>query len=271
MSESIDPAPPSAEPAHAVERRGDGFRERGEQVTRTEAFVDAAFAFAVTLLIFVGEDSPIPRSLDQLYDTLRQIPAFAASFACVTLMWSAHHRWSRRYGLDDTGSVVRSLLLVFLVLIWVFPLRMMFGTAFMWLSSLVFPPDSPFRIPFTVDLGDHPGEGLRTMFIVYGVAWCSMCFLIAELYRHAWSRRDSLDLDRTERIGTRGEIAQWRYGVFVGVVSIAIAVTLDASGPTWLYSAPGMAYFLMSFTGLAGAVAERRTARALDAGSARSP
>ncbi len=36
----------------------DGFRERGMQVTRTETFVDAAFAFAVTLLIVNLEKFP---------------------------------------------------------------------------------------------------------------------------------------------------------------------------------------------------------------------
>lgn len=36
----------------------DGFGERGMQVTRTETFVDAAFAFAVTLLIITLEKLP---------------------------------------------------------------------------------------------------------------------------------------------------------------------------------------------------------------------
>ena len=35
--------------------RADGFRERGAAVTRLEAFVDAAFAFAVTLLTDVAQ------------------------------------------------------------------------------------------------------------------------------------------------------------------------------------------------------------------------
>lgn len=109
-------------------RRPDGFRERGHQVTRVEAFVDAAFAFAVTLLVIsVGDDLD---SVPKLIDAIKEVPAFAASFALVALIWFAHHGWSRRFGLDDHGSVFRSLVLVFFVLVWIFPLRMMFRAAF---------------------------------------------------------------------------------------------------------------------------------------------
>ena len=39
----------------------DGFRERGAQVTRLEAFVDAAFAFSLTMLVISTND--VPRSI----------------------------------------------------------------------------------------------------------------------------------------------------------------------------------------------------------------
>lgn len=56
-----------------------GVRQRGEQVTRLETFVDAAFAFAVTLLV-VSFDA-MPSSFAELYDALRRLPAFLAGFA----------------------------------------------------------------------------------------------------------------------------------------------------------------------------------------------
>ena len=53
-----------------------GVRLRGEQVTRLETFVDAAFAFAMTLLV-VSFDA-MPESFSELYDALRRLPAFLA-------------------------------------------------------------------------------------------------------------------------------------------------------------------------------------------------
>ncbi|MGB9155391.1 MAG: hypothetical protein WCB20_02790, partial [Chthoniobacterales bacterium] len=41
----------------ALPRRG-GFRLRGLEMTRLESFVDAAFAFAVSLLVIAGQQVP---------------------------------------------------------------------------------------------------------------------------------------------------------------------------------------------------------------------
>ena len=65
-----------------------GVRQRGEQVTRLETFVDAAFAFAMTLLV-VSFDA-MPDSFAELYDALRRFPAFLAGFAILALFWHAH-------------------------------------------------------------------------------------------------------------------------------------------------------------------------------------
>ena len=69
-----------------------GFRVRGEAVTRLETFVDAAFAFAVTLLV-VSFDA-MPDSVAELYDALRRLPAFLGGFAILAILWIAHHRFT---------------------------------------------------------------------------------------------------------------------------------------------------------------------------------
>ena len=89
-----------------------GFRLRGTQMTRIETFTDAAFAFAVTLLV-VSIDA-IPSSYNDLVLALQGVPAFAISFALLFMFWHAHHDWSRRYGLNDFLTVVLSGVLVFL-------------------------------------------------------------------------------------------------------------------------------------------------------------
>ena len=245
-------------------RRPDGFRERGQQVTRVEAFVDAAFAFAVTLLVISGTGDNIG-SIPELTDALKDIPAFAASFAMVAMVWFAHHQWSRRFGLDDHSSVIRSLVLVFFVLVWIFPLRMMFRAAFAWVSGMMLPRDSALRIdfPFVLSREDAWGD-LRLTFIIYALSSITLSPSIAGLYAHSWRLRDSLDLDDEERVGTRCEIARWRFSALVGALSIAIAIVLEPRAG-WMWGLPGMAYFAMSFTGVVQSVAERRARKALPA------
>ncbi|MER3546282.1 MAG: hypothetical protein C4338_01270, partial [Rhodanobacteraceae bacterium] len=60
-----------------------GFRYRGGENTRIEAFTDAAFAFALTLLMIGG--GHVPTSIDQLLGALVDLPGYAASFALLCL------------------------------------------------------------------------------------------------------------------------------------------------------------------------------------------
>ena len=50
-----------------------GVRLRGAQMTRLETFTDAAFAFAVTLLVISVDD--VPRSYDAFIVALQGVPA----------------------------------------------------------------------------------------------------------------------------------------------------------------------------------------------------
>jgi uncharacterized membrane protein len=234
--------------------RKDGFRERGQQVTRLEAFVDAAFAFAVTLLVIrVGT---VPTSIPDLYDALRAVPAFAASFAIVAMFWMAHNTWSRRYGLDDGAPVFFSLLLVFLVLVYVYPLRMLFGSGFGWATQAL--PDA-FRL--------NPGfrlDSLRSvqqMYVIYAIAWSTLGLVIVQLYRIAWKRRAELELSLDEQAATRAEIARWLMVPATGFVSLVLALALpfgENRVGAALAGLPGVVYSLMGFTGLVMAAYERR-------------
>ena len=226
---------------------GDGpLRERGGQVTRLEAFVDAAFAFAVTLLV-ISFDA-IPDSIEALVLALKGVPAFAVSFALIAWFWYLHSCWSRRYGLDDGMTTWLSLLLVFLVLVYVYPLRMLFSGMFQWLSGGWLPAG------YTINsIGD-----LRMMFVAYALAWSTLGLVILALYRHAWKRREALDLSRAERIELRGTLAALTLIPLSGLLSGLTAAFMPASFGGHALSMSGMCYWLMMLTGPVSARAERR-------------
>jgi len=120
-----------------------GFRLRGLEMTRLEAFIDAAFAFATTMLII--SQSGIPSSVAELTDALKDVPAFLTSFATIASFWYAHRSWSRRYGLEDTPAVLISLALVFVMLIFVFPLKMAYSALFAWITAGFLPTSFALR------------------------------------------------------------------------------------------------------------------------------
>ena len=193
----------------------DGFRQRGENMTRLETFTDAAFAFSVTLLVVGGGDS-IPSNFDEMIIAMKQVPAFAASFANIMLFWHAHHVWSRRFGLENAGSIFLSLLLVFVVLVYVYPLKAIYSGAIEFFSGGYFPTY------FSID----SVEDLRTMFVIFGAGYASMSAVIALLNRHALRHWDVLLLNELERFDTRTLQRWWMICTAVPLVSIALALTL---------------------------------------------
>src|SRR5215204_2185504 len=99
------------------------FRWRGEDVSRIEGFSDAVFAFAVTLLVVSLE---VPKTFDELLATMRGFFAFAICFALLLSVWYDHYKFFRRYGLRDFLIVVLNAALLFLVLMYVYPLKFLF-------------------------------------------------------------------------------------------------------------------------------------------------
>lgn len=228
------------------DNHGDAQRVRGREVTRLEAFVDAAFAFAVTLLV-ISVDA-IPRDAGALIAALKGVPAFAASFALLAMLWWTHANWSRQYGLQDGRSVWLSLLLVFLVLVYVYPLRLMFASFFAWISG------GWLSSGFGID----SGEDVAILFGAYALAWTTLGLVTLALYRHSWRRRDDLRLDPEERIVLRGQIAAQAMIPLTGVLAILVIVLALAIGKPALAAMSGFAYALMSLSGLAMTRAQAR-------------
>ena len=190
------------------------FYNRGAETTRLETFVDAAFAFALTLLV-ISFDA-VPASYDELVNALRAIPAFLLGFAVLMMFWAAHRKWLIRFGLDTTTAMMISLVLVFVILVYVYPLRAMSTAAVSamtngWLPTI-----------FVVTSVDQ----VRGLFGIYGSGFvlCSAC--IVALNAHALSLRKSLSLTAEELFLTRTELGGWLVVASIGLLSILMAFTV---------------------------------------------
>ena len=209
-----------------------GFRLRGEAVTRLETFVDAAFAFAVTLLVVSFDE--MPDTAAELYDALRRLPAFVAGFAILAMFWHSHHRFSRRYGLEDGAVITLSLAFVAAALFYVYPLRMVMSAAMNFFTGGWAP--SEFHV------SSH-GE-FQMIFIVYGIGFAVLSGILAWMNLHALRHADALELDAPERAVARAEIVSHLLLMATAALSIVIALLLQP-GAYWAYGFPGMAYGLL--------------------------
>ncbi|HEX7112390.1 MAG TPA: TMEM175 family protein [Mizugakiibacter sp.] len=231
-----------------------GFRIRSTQPTRIDAFVDAAFAFAVTLLVVsVGS---VPESMPQLLDAMRGIPAFALSFLAIARVWLTHRQWSRRYALEDAYTTRLNLGLVLVVLLYVYPLRLISALALSSISDGVLAERA---------LQTLQGAGeLRVLYATFAVGYAVVAIILALLHRHALRCADAVGLSAVERLRTRTTAQLWTAMAAIALLSLLLAVfvPMGRAQPLPLDSLPGLAYLLVF---VARAVLVRRERAALAA------
>ncbi len=193
----------------------DDVRLRGLEMTRLETFCDAAFAIAVTLLVIA--DGTIPESYGELLAALKDVPAFLFSFAIIVTVWIAHRRWSRRYGLEDGWTTLISLAMVFVMLVYVYPLRMMASAFMSFLSGGFLPSNITYE-----------NRDLAGLFVVYGLGFAFQTSLLALLYFRALRAQQMLLLDEIESLRTRHEIFDHGILAATGLISAIVAAVLPA-------------------------------------------
>lgn len=227
-----------------------GFRWRGTEITRLEALSDAVFGFAITLLVVSLQ---VPDTFTEMLGMLRGLPAFAASFALLFLVWLNQHHYFRRYGLVDGTTTFLNALLLFVILFFVYPLKFVFQLVIgMILGPAWFPAGGRGHGPVLVP-GQQP-----LMMMVFGAGYVAVFGIFVLLNLHAWRQADALELDEVERFETRDNIIESGMNVGIGVLSMLFA----AFGGPAATMAAGMCYWLvgpaMTINGFAARAARKR-------------
>ncbi|SEI63953.1 TMEM175 family protein [Frateuria terrea] len=209
-------------------------QREGIEAGRLDMFVDGAFAFTLTLLVIGGD--VVPDSAAALLHVLGGIPAFAVCFWMIAFFWHGHVRWRRRCPRADATGRWLSLLLVFFALIFVYPLHMMFASLANMFSGGLLP--SRFRLVGASEI--------RTLLVVYGIAFTCMAGTLTLLFWHAARRAQRegfspLDAQREQLV--------WIVPALLGLASALIAVLMPLSAPPVLWSLPGFLYVLMFLIG----------------------
>src|SRR5216110_4113503 len=208
-----------------------GFRLRGIDMTRLETFIDAAFAFAITMLVIAAQQ--IPDNIKTLLAAFKNVPAFVASIIVLGIFWRGHWLWSRRYGLEDGVSILISWAVIVTILIFIYPLKAIFGAMWFFISN------GQVGQPFSL----HTTEAqARTIFAIYALGLIAITAEILLLNFRAWQLREPLRLNAREQLMTRGELTGWSIPVSVGLVSLVLSFTLPIEQIAWC----GWVYFLMA-------------------------
>lgn len=202
-------------------QKKDPIKWRGHEVTRIEAFSDAVFGFAITLLIVSLE---VPKSFEELIDSLKGFIPFAISFIIFFQIWVAQNQFFRRYGMHDEATLVINACLLFMVLFFVYPMKFLWNTIFM---SQVFKLENAHQV--------------AQLYYIYSGGFGIIYLLLTLMYAHAYRRREHIQL-------TKGEIFETKTYIFrnlgislVGFLSVIIASTESRAS----LGLAGMCYILI--------------------------
>ncbi len=188
-----------------------GFRLRGIEMTRLETFIDAAFAFAITMLVIAAER--IPDDIETLLAAFKNVPAFIASIIVLGIFWRGH--W-----------------MIVTILIYMYPLKAIFSSMWFLLSGGA----------VGHRLGAHSELQVRAAFAVFALGFTAIALEVVLLNLQAWGLREPLRLNAREKSITFHEVTGWSVPVGVGIISLVLALTLPIEQIAW----SGWVYFSMA-------------------------
>lgn len=178
------------------------FKYRGLDQTRIETFSDAVFAVAFTLVVL---SSTVPETFDQLRRSIHDI---IPSFICIVLIvviWYQHYVFFLRYGLQNTKTVTVNTFLLFLVLIYIYPLKFLARFLVELYSGLIFGRPDNFMSSFG---GEMNSSNMTLLMTAYGAGATLIFMAMTWLYRHAYKKRAELGLNEYEAFATKASLWQ---------------------------------------------------------------
>jgi uncharacterized membrane protein len=193
------------------------FRWRAGEISRLEAFCDVVFGFALTLLVVSLE---VPRNYNELIAAMRGFVPFAVCFAQLIMIWRAHYQFSRRYGLQDPYTMTLNVVLLFLVLFYVYPLKFVFTMLFEQISN------------HDMGVNFHQGSVLMR---IYAAGFTAVFALFALMYLHAYKLRRELRLNAVEELITRLDIQENFLTAGIGLGSLLLAFKYPGWAGWWFF------------------------------------
>lgn len=190
-----------------------GIRVRGLEVSRLEGLTDAMLGFAITLLIVSLEP---PTDFDQLVNLVLSFPAFAITFLLMLFIWYWHYEYFRRYGLNSGKVMWVNGILLFLVLLFVYPLKFI---ATIVIDYVILEGWFGFDMPTVLTMGSGQYPVLHTLYAA-GFAAVIGCF--AWLYKLALDAREQLELTPYEELSTRVQVNIYLIVAAIPLLTIAV-------------------------------------------------
>lgn len=201
---------------------------------RLDGFVDGAFAFGITILI-VGTGDAMT-SYDGLLATFAYVPAFALSLIIILSFWWAHRQFSLITLHNDWINDALSIIVMFVILIYVFPVSFLTRSLTHWLSDAALPGTG--LLPYQI----------RSVYEIFGAGFALLSLIYAVMYARSAYDTDNQGPYVPMRFKPAAKRAShvWALWGVTAILSILIAVLGGLSALIWSPLIPyGLAMLLL--------------------------
>lgn len=210
------------------------FKIRSDSPSRLENFSDAVFAFSITLLMISLE---VPQTFTQILELTDELIAFAITIIPLFIIWQQHRQFFRRYGLDDSVVLKWNTILLFIVLIFIFPLKFLSLFLVRFYSSVLFGTPTVFGTMIN-------GEQVPMLMIYYGLGALGLVFVFSRFYKHALNKKDELELNTYELKHTEYYKRLFTHLCYVPIISIVFVIVIMFFNVTIASVVSGVLYAL---------------------------
>jgi len=189
------------------------FKWRSHEPSRLETFSDAVFAFAITLIIVSLE---VPHTFNELFEVFKGFFSFAACFLIIFLIWNNQNIYFRRYGLNNAYVTFLNAALLFIVLMYVYPLKFLFVMLF---AQGVY-NDHGHLITMITE------QQQPQLMYVYHSGYAAIYVLFLLMYLHARKKAKEIDLSSAELFETDSFIMINLFNAGLGLAGILLVFLL---------------------------------------------
>ena len=164
----------------------------------------------------------IPTSPPELFELSKDIPAFVFSALNIGAVWLAHANWSRTFGLQDPITIQLSLGLVILMLVFVYPIKLVAQATVIFITSTL--------LGFSLfDTGLFENEGwadntISGLFVFVALGLMALGSIIIAFYQNSLRFAEELHMTDYERTYCHLTTVAWAVVICTALLSLLIAL-----------------------------------------------